>query len=138
MIVLDTSGIIAAYNRREPAFEASHQLLTSTDQPIVLSPLVLAEVDYLADKYLGTSAAVTLLRELERIATVASFANADLRDATDLVERYADLRIGLTDAVNVVLAGRYKTTRLLTLDDHYRVIRPLHGAAFDMLPARPR
>jgi hypothetical protein len=37
---------------------------------------------------------------------------------------------------NVVLADRYRTTRLLTLDQrHLRVLRPLWGAnAFTLLP----
>jgi hypothetical protein len=36
----------------------------------------------------------------------------------------------------VVLAAKYDTTRLLTLDErHFRVIRPLRGDAFTILPA---
>jgi predicted nucleic acid-binding protein len=134
LIILDTGGVIAAYNRREPEHAASHQILADTDEPMAVSPLVLAEVDYLATKYLGMAAAVTVLGELERLATVASFTNEDLRMSTELLRQYADLNIGLTDSVNVLLAGRYKTTKILTLDGHYRAIRPLHGAAFTLLP----
>lgn len=134
MIVLDTSGIVAAYNRREPEHETARTVLNDTDEPLTTSPLVLAEVDYLATKYLGVKAAITVLSELEQLATVASFANEDLRQASTLLTRYLDLNIGLTDAANVVIAGRYKTTRLLTLDGHYRAIAPLHGGAFSLLP----
>ncbi len=46
------------------------------------------------------------------------------------------MRIGLTDASLVVLAARYGTTRLLTLDEkHFRAIRPLRGDTFTILPA---
>jgi predicted nucleic acid-binding protein len=39
--------------------------------------------------------------------------------------------VGVTDAVNVVLADRYRTTRLLTLDQrHFRRLRPLWGADY--------
>ena len=53
-----------------------------------------------------------------------------------MVDRYQEMRIGLTDASLVVLAARYATTRLLTLDErHFRAIRPLRGDAFTILPA---
>lgn len=44
--------------------------------------------------------------------------------------------IGITDAANVVLADRYRTTRPLTLDQrHFRRLRPLWGAGhFSLLP----
>jgi predicted nucleic acid-binding protein len=135
VIVLDTSGIIAAYNRQDRAHRASHEILAHTGEHMVVSPLVLAEVDYLATKYLGPAAALTVLGELERTTSVVPFVNDDLRQAAAVLERYMDMNLGLTDAANVVIAGRYKTTRLLTLDGHYRAIRPLTGAdGFTTLP----
>jgi predicted nucleic acid-binding protein len=136
VIILDTSGIIAAYNRKDPEHEASHDILAQTDEPLVVSPLVLAEVDYLATKYLGPAPALIVLTELERLTSVASFVNDDLRQAGKLLDHYLDMNIGLTDAANVVIAGRYKTTRLLTFDGHYRAIRPLAGGdSFSVLPS---
>jgi hypothetical protein len=53
-----------------------------------------------------------------------------------VVERYSDLRIGLAAASILVLAARYGTTRVLTLDErHFRAMRPLHADAFTILPA---
>jgi uncharacterized protein len=52
------------------------------------------------------------------------------------MRRAASLRIGIADASIVVLAARYHTTRLLTLDEgHFRVVAPLHADAFTILPA---
>jgi predicted nucleic acid-binding protein len=138
MIILDTSGIVAAYNRCEAEHAAARDLLTATTEPLAVTPLVLAEVDYLSTKYLGVPGAVTLLTELDRPATVASFGNEDLRTATALLARYQDLRLGLTEAANVVVAARYKTTRLFSLDGHYLAVRPQDGAAFTLLPAQSR
>ncbi len=46
------------------------------------------------------------------------------------------MKIGVADASIVVLAARYRTTRLLTFDErHFRAIKPLHGEAFTLLPA---
>lgn len=44
--------------------------------------------------------------------------------------------VGVAHAANVVLADRYRTTRLLTLDQrHFRALRPLWGADhFTVLP----
>jgi predicted nucleic acid-binding protein len=65
---------------------------------------------------------------------VVPFVNEDLQQAEIVLGRYLDMHLGLTDAANVVIAGRYKTTRLLTLDGHYRAIRPLSGESFTTLP----
>lgn len=62
----------------------------------------------------------------------------DLLTARPILEKYADANIGLTDAINVVLADRYDTDCVLTLDErHFRAVRPLSGrhAAFRLLPA---
>jgi uncharacterized protein len=51
-------------------------------------------------------------------------------------DRYADLGLDLTDAVNVVLAEQYETEYVLTLDRRdFRAVRPLTGhIAFVLLP----
>jgi len=43
---------------------------------------------------------------------------AELAIARDVVARYRDLELGLADASLVVLANRWQTRRLLTLDKH--------------------
>ena len=56
--------------------------------------------------------------------------------AATLVERYRQMDIGIADVSLIVLAAKYQTTRLLTLDErHFRAIRPLHAVAFTLLPA---
>ncbi len=67
---------------------------------------------------------------------LAEFSRADVAQAAGVVERHADLRIGIADASIVVLAAKYGTTRVLTLDErHFRAMRPLHAEAFTILPA---
>jgi predicted nucleic acid-binding protein len=60
----------------------------------------------------------------------------NLDQAVTVNTKYADLTLGVTDSLNIVLAARHGTVRLLTLDErHFRVVRPLaHGAAFTLLP----
>jgi uncharacterized protein len=63
---------------------------------------------------------------------------ADHSVALDVINKNSDdgNYIGIADAANVVLADRYRTTRLLTLDQrHFRRLRPLWGADhFTLLP----
>lgn len=59
-----------------------------------------------------------------------------MRLAGEVIERYRDLGIGLADASLVVLADRYRTDRVLTLDRrHFGVLSTSAGRPFVMLPA---
>jgi len=52
-----------------------------------------------------------------------------------VVERYADQSIGLADASIVILAARYQTRTVVTLDRrHFGVVRPIDGGSFKILP----
>jgi predicted nucleic acid-binding protein len=54
-----------------------------------------------------------------------------------VADRYADMRLGLTDASLMVAAARHGTTRVLTVDHkHFRALRPLRGGdVYTLLPA---
>ena len=101
-----------------------------------MSPLVLAELDYLTARIAGINAELTLLTELASGAyELAAFGLDDLIRARDVVERYRDLPLGLTDASLVVLADRCGTDTIGTLDErHFRVVRSLKGRPFRILP----
>lgn len=61
--------------------------------------------------------------------------NDALRRSLSVDQRYADLNLGLVDASLVVLAERYQTVDLLTLDNrHFHAVQPLQGGAFRLLP----
>ena len=60
----------------------------------------------------------------------------DYRVVAELEARYADLSPGLADLAVVLLAYRLRTRRIATFDErHFRVMRPLDGGAFTLLPA---
>lgn len=105
--------------------------------PIVISPYVLAELDYMLLQRYGTNTELEFLGEVVAGAfELAPFGRTEQARAVTLLQKYRDMRIGLADASLVVLAERYDTTRLLTLDErHFRAIRPLHADAFTLLPA---
>ena len=63
------------------------------------------------------------------------FGPSDLARAVDVIERYREQGTGIADASIVVLAERYATRRLLTLDRrHFGVLRPAQGGRFSLLP----
>ena len=112
-------------------------MLSGPSGPFVLSPFVLAELDYLVGKLLGVDAKLRLLEELGREPYVqAPFDGRDLDLARAVIERHRDLGVGLADASLVVLSLRYRTLDLLTLDErHFRVLRGYGGNAFRLLPS---
>ena len=137
MILLDTSGLFAALNPDQQQHEAALAVLTAEAAPLVLSPLVLAELDYLIASRGTVEAELALLGEVAAGAyEIAAFDSDDIRAAAAVIKRYYDLGIGLADASLVVLAGRYGTERILTLDErHFRVLHSPRGRAFTLLPA---
>ena len=77
-----------------------------------------------------------LLEEVARGAfRLEAFQTSDVGVANEIILKNRDLAIGLADASVVLLANRYRTNRVFTLDQrHFRFIRPRYGKAFDLLP----
>lgn len=136
MIVADTSGLVALFNRAEPSHVAAVAAVRAQHEPLVVSPYVIAELDYLTATRVGPAAAVAVVRELAGGAyLLPALDEDDLRVAADVLERYAGQAIGVVDASLVVLADRYATRTLLTLDRRlFSVVRSLGGAPFELLP----
>ena len=137
MILVDTSGLLAALDRAQPAHARAAAVLTQSTGPFVLSPFVLAELDYLIGSRVGQDAQLALLRDVAAGAyRLEPFSEADVDQATAVISRYADLRIGLADASIVVLAERLDTLDLLSLDErHFRAVLGPRSKPFRLLPA---
>ena len=103
----------------------------------LLSPFILAELDYMLSTRRGLEAQTELLTEVERGAySLEPFGPQDVRRARQVMEQYADLNVGLADASVVVLAERHDTLDVLTLDQlHFRVLEGPGGQPFRLLPA---
>lgn len=137
MILIDASGLLAAIDRAEPEHEPCRSVLLSEPGRRLLSPFVLGEVDYLLGRELGLAMQLALLDQVARgVYELVPFAGGDVAEAMQVLERYADLGVGLADASIVVLADRYGTDRVLTLNErHFRVLQTLAGPPFTLLPA---
>ena len=59
----------------------------------------------------------------------------DVAHALALEARYADLGVGLTDAVSLALCERERITRVFTFDRRdFGAFRPAHAPALQLLP----
>jgi uncharacterized protein len=137
MLVLDTSGLLAALDESERQHERCSAVLTADEGPLLLSPFVLAELDYLIATHIGESAELALLDEVGRGAyRLERFSNDDVVAAAEVIKQNADLGLGLADASIVVLARRYRCDSVLTLDErHFRALARTDATRFRLLPA---
>jgi uncharacterized protein len=140
IVIGDTSGLVAAFNIGNPEHQAARAALREASVTVV-SPLVFAEVEHIITRNVDRTAAHAvndwlLQQEGTQRILVPEVAAATLRKARTVQNQYLDLRLDLSDAVNVVLAERYETDRVLTLDRRdFRAMRPLTGhKAFRLLP----
>ncbi|MDN5804649.1 MAG: PIN domain-containing protein [Microlunatus sp.] len=115
--------------------ERARRVVEEEPGPFLMSPFVLAELDCLVQRRLGTAAEFALLDDVEAdVYRLVPFDTDDLARATTLQRHYGDLGIGLADASVAVVAARHRIVRLLTTDErHFRAVRPLRGGdAFDL------
>lgn len=136
MILLDTSGLLAAIDSSQTHHSKAARSLSSARPPLLLSPFVLAELDYLIADRVGYAARAALLEEVERGAYALEPMSArDITSAHEVIDDYADLGISLADASIVVLSQRHGVRDVLTLDQrHFRALRS-ESKHFRLLPA---
>lgn len=136
MLLLDTSGLLAAVDASQARHADCAAVIAGKPGPFLLSPFVLAELDYLLGTRVGAPAQQAMLAEVVRGAyRLESFEAADVEVAQRVIAKYRDLQIGLADASLVVLAARHRVRDILTLDRrHFEVIRPLTGRDFRLWP----
>jgi uncharacterized protein len=135
-LIVDASALYAQADRRESRHADVSRILRSEPGTLVTSELTAAEADYLMLERLGLEAELAFLADLaEGTFVVDCLDRRELAVAREVVAQYRDLRLGLADASLVVLAARYETRRVLTLDERaFRTVKPLQGGVFAVLP----
>lgn len=140
VVVADTSGLLAALDEDHPEGEGARRVLREAGA-LVISPLLLSELDHVGRRVLGRDAASHAVDDISRWASsgraiLPQVTHGILDIAQSLRARYADLDLDLTDAVSMALAAQFRTNAVLTLDRRdFRAVRPLtHHPAFQLLP----
>ncbi|KAB8167891.1 PIN domain-containing protein [Streptomyces sp. 3MP-14] len=140
IVVADTSGLLAALDSAHPEHRAANEAIMVAGL-LVMSPLLLSELDHVATRELGREAALSAVDDIRRWlragrVTIPQVTDEHLGAAQSVRARYRDLDLDLADAVNVALATDYDTDAVLTLDRRdFRAVRPLsRHKAFRLLP----
>lgn len=137
-LILDSSGLLAAIDAEQRGHREANEALKRATGALILSPFVLAELDYMILTRYGHGEELALLDEIGRgVYRLEPFSAFDVAEARAVIERYAGFGdFGLADASNVVLARRHLTRDILTLDErHFRVLRAARDLPFRVLPA---
>jgi len=137
VILLDTSGLLAALDSSQNHHAEAAAALRDAGAPLLLSPFVLAELDYLLATRVSARAQRALLDEVGRGAyQLEPFSSNDVTSATIVIRRYPNLAIGLADASIVILAERHAVLDVLTLDRrHFNSMRGPEGQRFRLRPS---
>jgi predicted nucleic acid-binding protein len=135
-LIVDAGALYAQADADEPQHAAVAHTLREERDSLVTSQIVVAEADYLILRRLGIEVELKFLDDLAGgTYVVDALTPPELTIARDVVARYRDLELGLADASLVVLAGRWRTRRILTLDERaFRAVTPLQGGSFEILP----
>ncbi len=136
-LIVDAGALFAQADADEPDHAAIRAALLSEREALVTTELAIAEADYLILDRLGPDAEAAFVDDLvQGTYFVECLDRTEMGQARDLLARYRDLRLGLADASRVVLAERYNTRRILSLDLRaFRAVSPLQGGSFTVLPA---
>ncbi|WP_030598592.1 PIN domain-containing protein [Streptomyces fulvoviolaceus] len=140
--IADTNALYRLFTPKDPRHAAHRAALARTGH-LVVSSMVLTELDYLLTSRIGPAAAMNALAFIAGQAEARRFEIPDtaphLRSAMAVMRGYADADsgagVGLVDAMNVALASAFQTADMFTTDSHFRTMRPLTGQpAFRLLP----
>lgn len=139
MIIVDTGPLVAAAVANDRYHCTCVDLfarLRREQQELVIPAPVPAEVGYMLHRLGGSKAESAFLRSLQDgVFSVLPLTMSDWGRAADLVDMYADLPLGTSDASVIAVAERLGVTTVATLDQrHFRVVRPRHIEAFTLLP----
>lgn len=133
-MIVDTGPLVAAANSADRASLRCRELLKAEVGHLLVPALVVAEAGYLIERDLGPQAEAAFVRSLSTTRyNVLGVEPVDLARAAALIEKYANLPLGVTDATLISLALRLGEMRIATLDRrHFTVVREIGEA--ELLP----
>ena len=132
--IVDSGPLVASANSADPAHRSCLAALQTPGFRLVIPALCVAEAAYLIHSRRGPCTEAAFLRGLTGFDVQGPLAE-DWGRISELIEQYADLSLGATDASVVALAKRFRTDLVITLDQrHFVVVQPRHYEHFQLLP----
>lgn len=127
MITLDTSGILAALNRGDSDHKKAREALERERGPLIVPVGILSEAGYMIEVDLGAEVLRQFVSDLDAGYYELDCGESDMGRIAELLDRYADLRLGIADACVIACAER-NGGRVLTFDERDFVSVAREGA----------
>lgn len=122
MITLDSSALFAALDRFDPDLNPVMGVLAQERGQLIVPCGILAEVGYFIERDMGQRVLSAFVDDLDAERYRIDCGHDDFQRVGQLVKRYADLPLGLGDAMVIACAERHGG-RVATLDHlHFGVV----------------
>lgn len=117
MIIVDTGFWLALANRNDLYHTQAITVLTNVNEPLITTWVIVTETCYLLLTKMGDRAQVSFINNLFlEVFTVFDLQSHHGKRISELMAKYADLPMDLTDASLVVLAEHLGHGRILSID----------------------
>jgi uncharacterized protein len=139
MIVVDTGVLLAVADADDRWHTASKALLDSyPSSELILPAPVIPETGWMIAAVLSPATEAAFIASVAAgDFTVTDPTADDWQRVAELVERYADMDLGTVDAAVIAIAERLRVTTQATINPRdFRVVKPAHCDAFELVPAR--
>lgn len=132
-LIVDAGGLLSVFDGDQDDHSLFLEAVQTASGPLVVSPIVLAELDHIILDRLGCRRELAAIEEAYQ---VERFTGEDLSRAGGLLARCADLTtFDLADASCVVLAERHGCFDILTTYQRdFRAVTGRDGQYFRILP----
>jgi len=132
--IADTGFLVALLDRDDPHHPEAKSLLQTLREPFIVPLIVLPEVCYLAQKYLGEKAERGFIEGLLRGEMPLEWGEPrDMARAAEILHTRGEL--GFVDSMVIATAERLGIQKIATLDRrHFASFKPRHARAFEILP----
>ncbi len=136
MLLVDTGVFVAAADLDDRRHDACAALIETHPGPLVTTPLVVTEAGWLIRRQLDTTTEAALYQAIaDGSIDVVDLVDTDWARIAELLGTYADIGLDAADASIIATAERLDQTAIATLDERdFRIVRPNHTDAFELLP----
>jgi len=136
VVLVDTNVWLAAADRRSQHHAACLGVINPHRGHLVSTAQVVAETAWLLLDRDGPNAQQRFIGSiLTGDIGVIDLTATDWARVHELVTTYADASLDIIDASTIAAAERLNQTVIATLDERdFRIVRPAHTNAFDLLP----
>jgi predicted nucleic acid-binding protein len=119
---MDTSGLYAIFNHRDTFHQQMKAVRNAEPGPYVVPCGIMAELAWMTEQTLGARVVRQFLLDIADGNYLIDCGDQDFRRIRELMQRYADLRLGFVDSAVIACAERHGG-RVLTCDRrHFSVV----------------